>query len=177
MRQNSFEDDQRIFHTRAMIAQSRFSASPPWDADLARAAIEGMRGLEGALLPMLHALVERFGYVDDRAIPLLADALNLSRAEVHGVVSFYHDFRRTPPGRHVVKLCRAEACQAMGVDALIPEVERVLGVRLGETAADGSVTLEPVYCLGNCALSPAALVDGDLHGRVTAARLRDLVER
>lgn len=124
-----------------------------------------LRGLEGPLLPILHAVVERFGHVDERAIPVIAEALNLSRAEVHGVVGFYHDFRRAPAGRHVVRQCRAEACQAMGGEALAASLERQFGISFGQTTADGRVTLEAVYCLGNCALSPAAMVDGDLVGR------------
>jgi formate dehydrogenase subunit gamma len=119
------------------------------------------------LLPALHALVEAFGYIDERAIPLVADVFNLSRAEVTGVVSFYKDFRREPPGRHVVKVCRAEACQAMGCEPLVAELEKRLGTPVDATSA-GAVTLETVYCLGNCALSPAALVDGKLLGRVDA---------
>lgn len=121
-------------------------------------------------MPILHAINDQFGFVDERALPILADVLNLTRAEVQGVVSFYHDFRRAPAGRHVVKICRAEACQAMGAERLIGELEISFGVKLGETSADGRVTLEAVYCLGNCALSPAALIDGKLHGRLDAAR-------
>ncbi|MSP42988.1 MAG: formate dehydrogenase subunit gamma [Alphaproteobacteria bacterium] len=128
-----------------------------------------MKQMDGPLLPILHAVNEQFGYVDERALPVIADVLNLTRAEVQGVVSFYHDFRRTPAGRHVVKICRAEACQAMGAERLIGDMETALGVKLGETRADGQITFEPVYCLGNCALSPAALIDGQLHGRLNAA--------
>jgi formate dehydrogenase subunit gamma len=124
--------------------------------------------LEGPLLPILHAINDQLGYVDVRAVPIVADVLNLSRAEVHGVVTFYHDFHRAPPGRHVVKVCRAEACQAMGADRLYAELERACG-------GDGRVTVEPVYCLGNCALSPAALVDGRLHGRLDTAGVLALV--
>lgn len=130
--------------------------------------VEEMRGLEGPLLPILHALQEEFGHVPIETLPVIAEALNLSRAEVHGVVSFYHDFRREPTGRHVLKLCRAEACQSMGGDAIAAQVERALGVSLGETSADGRVTLEPVYCLGLCACAPAALLDGEPMGRLDA---------
>jgi len=150
---------------------------PAWQPELVREIADGMKGLDGALLPILHALQERMGYIDARALPIVAEVLNLSRAEVQGVVSFYHDFRATPPGRHTVRLCRAEACQAVGGDRLASEAERALGVRLGATSADGAVTLEPVYCLGNCALGPSALVDGELHGRLTAERLAGLVRR
>lgn len=112
------------------------------------------------LLPLLHALQEETGFVDDALVPVIASALNLSRADVHGTISFYHDFRRKPAGRHVVKLCRAESCQARGAVAIEEEATRRLGVAMGETRRDGQVTLEPVYCLGLCAIGPSALVDG-----------------
>ena len=127
--------------------------------------------LEGATLVSLHALQEAFGYVPEAAVPMIADALNLSRAEVHGVVTFYHDFRREPAGRHVLKLCRAEACQAAGGDALAARAEARLGIAMGTTAPDGSVTLEPVYCLGLCAAAPSAMVDGAVVGRLDEQRL------
>src|ERR1019366_2895648 len=139
-----------------------------WDADRALSRIQELERLPGALLPILHALQEEFGYVDKAAIPLVASALNLSHAEVHGVLSFYHDFRRAPGGRHVLKVCRAEACQSMGCEKMIRHVENRLGVKLGETTEDRSFTVEPVYCLGNCALSPAVMLDGNLYGRVSA---------
>ena len=129
--------------------------------------IRELEQLPGALLPVLHALQEEFGYIDPEAIPLVAEALNLSKADVHGVVSFYHDFRKSPPGRHVLRICRAEACQSMGCEALVDHVEKRLGVRLGETTADRSFTVEAVYCLGNCALSPSAMLDGKPYGRVS----------
>lgn len=138
--------------------------------DTARALerIQELQHLPGALLPVLHSLQEEFGYLDEAAVPLIADVLNISQAEVHGVISFYHDFRRTPPGRHVLQMCRAESCQSMGCGALIEHVEKRLGIGMGETTADGSVTLQPVYCLGNCALSPAVMLDGQPYGRVSA---------
>jgi formate dehydrogenase subunit gamma len=136
------------------------------DAALAREA-----GRRGALLPVLHAVQERLGHVPASAVPAIAKALNLSRAEVHGVVSFYHDFRDAPPGRHVVRLCLAEACQAMGSSALRKHVEQALQVGLHGTTQDGMFTLEPVYCLGNCACAPAIQVDGELHGRVSVAAI------
>jgi formate dehydrogenase subunit gamma len=123
--------------------------------------------LPGALLPILHALQDEFGYVDKAAVPLVSSALNLSHAEVHGVITFYHDFRHAPPGRHVLKLCRAEACQSMACDKTIQHVENRLGIKLGQTTEDGSFTAEPVYCLGLCALSPAAMLDGKPYGRVS----------
>ena len=139
-----------------------------WDADLALSRIKELEHLPGALLPILHALQEEFGYIDDAAIPLIASALNISKAEVYGVIGFYHDFRRTPPGRHVLKLCRAEACQSMGCEKVIRHVEKRLGVKLGDTTPDSSLTVEQVFCLGNCALSPAAMFDGEPYGRVSS---------
>ena len=144
------------------------STSQGWDADRALARIQELERLPGALLPILHALQDEFGYVDKAAIPLVASALNLSHAEVHGVVSFYHDFRHDPAGRHVLKLCRAEACQSMGCEKMIRHVENRLGVKLGATTEDRSFTVEAVYCLGNCALSPAVMLDGRLYGRVSS---------
>lgn len=138
-----------------------------WDHERAATLIQGLQDLPGALLPVLHALQEEFGYIDKAAVPLIAGALNISKADVHGTISFYHDFRHEPPGRHVLKMCRAEACQSMGCDKLIDHVEQRLKARLGETTADGSFTLDAVYCLGNCALSPAVLLDGKPYGRVS----------
>lgn len=143
----------------------------PWDASEAAAIIDGRAGLAGAALPILHALQERFGHVPEAAVPLVAEALNLSRAEVHGVVSFYHDFRRHPPGRHTVKLCRAEACQAVGAVALADHARRALGIDWHGTTPDGAVTLEPVFCLGLCACGPAALIDGEPAALLDAAGL------
>jgi formate dehydrogenase subunit gamma len=148
----------------------------PWSATLAAEVIERHATGQGALLPLLHALQHTFGCVPEAAVPLVAHALNLSRAEVHGVVSFYHDFRRAPPGAHVVKLCQAEACQAMGSRGLAAHARARLGVALGETTGDGRVTVEAVYCLGLCATAPSAMIDGRVHGRVTPARLDALLE-
>lgn len=147
-----------------------------WDARTALSLIEERKALPGALLPILHALQERFGYVDREAVPMIAAALNLSRAEVHGVISFYHDFRAHPPGAHVVRLCRAEACQSMGNERLIAHAKDRLGVDFHETTADGRFTLEAVYCLGNCAFAPAITIDGKVHGRVDPARLDQLLD-
>lgn len=132
------------------------------------------RGLEGPLLPILHAVQAEWGHVPPDALPLIAHALNISRAEIHGVVSFYHDFREASVGRHVVKLCRAEACQAMGADRVADHAQRALGVDWHGTSA-GGVTLEPVFCLGLCACAPAALVDGRVVGRVDEARFDALL--
>ncbi|MFP4327514.1 MAG: formate dehydrogenase subunit gamma [Paracoccaceae bacterium] len=136
--------------------------------------LSGHLALEGPLLPILHAVQAEFGCIPQEFLPRIADRLNLTRAEVHGVMSFYHDFREQPAGRSVVKLCRAEACKAMGADALAAHAEAALGVAMGDTRADGAVTLEPVYCLGLCACAPAALVDGEVIGRVDAARIDSL---
>ena len=123
------------------------------------------QGLEGPLLPILHAIQADFGHVPQSAIPQIAAALTLSKAEVHGVISFYHDFREAPAGRHVIKLCRAESCQAVGADAVAGRIKAALGIDWHETTPDGRVTLEPVFCLGLCACGPAAMVDGQLVGR------------
>jgi formate dehydrogenase subunit gamma len=135
------------------------------------------KGEPGALLPVLHDIQDALGHVPDAAVPRVAHALNLSRAEVHGVITYYHYFRRTPPGRHVVQLCRAEACQACGADELLARAETIFGCKLHDTRADGAVTLEPVYCLGLCAASPAISMDGRLHARVTPALMQRLADQ
>ena len=147
-----------------------------WDVGKARAKIQDLAHLPGALLPILHALQEEFGYIDSAAIPLIADALNISKAEVHGTISFYHDFRHSPPGRHTLKMCRAEACQSMGCDRVIGHVESRLGVKRGQTTEDGSFTVDEVFCLGLCALSPAVMLDGKPYGRVTAEVADSLID-
>jgi formate dehydrogenase subunit gamma len=134
------------------------------------------RTLPGALLPVLHAIQDALGFIPPDAVPRVAHGLNLSQAEVHGVITFYHDFRSSPPGRHVLKLCRAEACQAMGSDALAAHLTKRLGIALKETTPDGALTIEPVYCLGNCALSPALMLDGKLRGRITPEVLDGVVD-
>ena len=150
-------------------------AAAPWNAETAAEIIARHKDRPGALLPMLHALQEQFGHIPDEAVRPVAEALNLSRAEVHGVVTFYHDFRRNPAGRHVLKLCQAEACQSMGSRALAAALQESLGVKLGETTPDGRITLEPVYCLGNCACGPSVMVDGELHARVTVENFDEIV--
>lgn len=146
-----------------------------WDETRGAEIIAEHASQEGATLVILHALQETFGYVPEAAIPMVAQALNLSRAEVHGVFTFYHDFRHKPAGRHVLKLCRAEACQAAGGDALAARAEAKLGVSLGNTTADDRVTLEPIYCLGLCATAPSAMLDGRLIGRLDEKRIDALV--
>jgi formate dehydrogenase subunit gamma len=148
----------------------------PWNSDRARDIIAGFVGLEGASLPILHALQAIFGCVSLEAEPLIASALNISRAEVHGIVTFYHDFRRKAPGRHMLHLCRAEACQAVGAEALGAHTRSALGVDWHGTTADGAVTLEPVLCLGLCASGPSAMLDGRPMGRLSAARIDRMLE-
>ena len=140
-----------------------------------QAALDANRGLAGALLPILHAVQDALGHVPPAAVPVIAHDLNLSRAEVHGMLTFYHYFRTQPGGKHVVYLCRAEACQSMGARELETQVKRRLGVDFHETTPDGAFTLEPVYCLGNCACAPSVMVDKTLYGRVDAERFEALL--
>src|ERR1700744_53868 len=151
------------------------SISEPWDAERGAEIIAEHAHLEGPTLVILHALQDAFGYIPEASIPMIAAALNLSRAEVHGVFTFYHDFRHRPAGRHVLKLCRAEACQAAGGDALATRVEAKLGVTIGNTTADNRVSLEPIYCLGLCATAPSAMLDGRVVGRLDEARIDALI--
>lgn len=147
----------------------------PWSHEVALETIGAHATQRGPLLPVLHALQETFGYVDPRAVPLVAKALNLSRADVHGVLTFYRDLRSTPPGKVRVQVCRGEACQAVGGHTLAEHATSSLGVDFGRTADDESVTLDEVFCLGNCALGPTVTVNDHLHGRVQAAKLDQLV--
>ncbi|AHB49084.1 formate dehydrogenase subunit gamma [Hyphomicrobium nitrativorans NL23] len=152
---------------------SRFE---PWSEERTVEIIAQHKALEGPLMPILHALQHAFGHVPQETVPVIARELNLSRAEVHGVVTFYHDFRPELPGKHVLKLCRAEACQAMGCDSLVERAESRLGVECGSTSADGRVTLEAVYCLGLCATAPSAMIDGRVVGRLNENRLDELLK-
>ena len=151
------------------------SVYEPWEAARGAEIISEHSKVEGATLVILHALQEAFGYVPEEALPMIAAELNLSRAEIYGVFTFYHDFRAKPAGRHVLKLCRAEACQAAGGDALAARAEAKLGVSLGSTTPDEHVTLEPIYCLGLCATAPSAMLDGRLIGRLDEARIDALI--
>jgi formate dehydrogenase subunit gamma len=144
-------------------------------ADAVRGIVARHKGRPGPLLEILHAVQETLGFVPGAAVPLIADGLNLSRAEVHGVVSFYHHFRHAPGGARTVRVCRAEACQSMQGEALVEHAKRRLGIDFHGTTADGRFSLEPVYCLGNCACSPAIMIDDQLHGRVSAARFDELI--
>lgn len=153
-------------------------ANPPHIDDFTptiQRIVDARRMLPGALVPILHAIQDKLGWVPPTAVPTIAAALSLSRAEVHGVISFYHHFRTSPPGRHVVQVCRAESCQAMGAEALEAHARASLGVDYHQTTADGTVTLEPVYCLGNCACSPAIRVDDRILGRVDAGGFDALI--
>ncbi len=134
-----------------------------------------LKSVAGALMPILHGVQAALGYVPKDAVPLIASELNLSRAEVHGVLSFYHYFRKQPPGRHVMHLCRAEACQSVGAVTLEAHVKQSLGIDFHQTTADGAISLEPVYCLGNCSLGPSIMVDKQLQGRVSPKRFDELV--
>lgn len=152
------------------------AAHQSWDPALASRLIAEKAGLEGPLLPILHELMGAFGCIPAGATPLIAEALNLSRAEVHGIISFYHDFRDDPAGRVSVKICRAEACQAMGGPALAEALLERLGLDWGQTTPDSSVTIEPVYCLGLCATAPAALINDQPAGRLSTEKLANLID-
>jgi formate dehydrogenase subunit gamma len=146
----------------------------PWNKEQADSIIAAHLGQEGPMLPILHDVQAAFGFISEEAMRLIATRLNLTRAEVYGVVSFYHDFRQQPAGRHVLKLCRAEACQAMGAEANAAHLLDRLGLDWGGTTPDGRLTVEPIYCLGLCACAPSAILDGEVHGRLDAASLETL---
>jgi len=148
---------------------------PPAERAVVRRIASDLKGRPGPLLEVLHAIQSALGCVPAAAVPVVAEELNLSRAEVHGVVSFYHYFRSSRPGAHTVSLCQAEACQSMGAEALAAHARRRLGIDFHETSANGRFSLEPIYCLGNCACSPAIMIDGRLYGRVTPQRFDELV--
>jgi formate dehydrogenase subunit gamma len=150
-------------------------AESPALVERVRAVVAAHQGERGALLPILHHLQGEFGYLDQEVVGLVAAELNLSRADVHGVVSFYSDFRTEPAGRTELRVCRAEACQSVGAEALLAHAEQVLGIKAGQTTPDGTVSLEQVFCLGNCALGPAAQLNGALHGRLDVSRLDTLL--
>ncbi len=159
--------------------QARSETSPAAiDVAAVRAVAARFEHVPGGLLPALHAVQDRFGHIPRDAVPAIAEVFNLSRAEVHGVVTYYHHFRSEPAARHVVQVCRAEACQSMGANALMAHAQQRLGCGADAShgcSADGRFTLEPVFCLGLCASSPAVSVDGELHARMTPARFDALV--
>jgi formate dehydrogenase subunit gamma len=140
-------------------------------------AIERYKSMRGGMLPLLHGVMDAIGYIPDDLVPDIATAMNVSRADVHGVVTFYHDFRRAPAGRHVIKICRAEACQSRGSARLEAEAAEKFGVPFGETSPDGRVTLEAIYCLGLCASGPSALIDGKPVARLDSAKLARIVAK
>ena len=146
-------------------------------SDRVGAIVDRNIALEGPLLPILHDVQGEFGFVPQAALRMIAERLNLSRAEVHGVMTFYHDFREEPAGRHVLKLCRAEACQSMGGDRVAESAQVKLGIGWNEMTGDGSVTLEPIYCLGLCACAPAAMLDGRVIGRLDEERLERIIKQ
>ena len=148
-----------------------------YDASIASEIINNFGAKPEMLVQILHAFVDRYTFISDEAIRQLADELNLSRADVHGVVSFYHDFRTRAPGKRIVKICQAEACQAMGSRELTDYAEEKLGIAMHQTSEDGEITLEPIYCLGNCACSPAVMIDNEVYGRVNSERLDSLLDR
>jgi formate dehydrogenase subunit gamma len=150
------------------------NGGPGWDARLIDEIVASVADKPGALMLVLHAIRDRVGYIPPDAVPAIARGLNLSRAEVHGVISFYHDFRTERPGRKIIRVCRAESCQAMGAVALAEHIQSRLGIKFGQTSADGDFTLEPVYCLGNCPCSPAIVVGDDLYGRVNPKRFDEI---
>jgi formate dehydrogenase subunit gamma len=146
------------------------------DIEASRAIAALHKGTPGGLMPALHDIQDRFGHIPAAAVPAIADEFNLSRAEVHGVITYYHHFRSEPPGRHLLQVCRAEACQAMGADALLAHAQQRLGCGLHGTSADGAFTLEAAYCLGLCASSPALMVGEEVHARMTAPKLDALID-
>ena len=138
--------------------------------------VRELKDRPGALLPILHGIQEELGHIPEDAVPIIASEMNLTRAEVHGVVTFYHDFRSHPPGRHIVRICQAESCQAAGSAALTDHARKRLGIQFHQTTSDRACSLEPVYCLGNCALSPSVMVDQEVFGRVNAERFDEILE-
>jgi formate dehydrogenase subunit gamma len=141
-----------------------------------RTIVNTLKSKPGALLPILHGIQDHFGYVPPEAVPVIAVELNLTRADIHGVISFYHDFRTNPPGRHVLRICQAESCQAVGSTALTDYAREHLGIDFHETTSDMAFTLEPVYCLGSCACSPTLMLDGDVYGRINRQRFSEIIE-
>jgi formate dehydrogenase subunit gamma len=160
-------------HTATVGSIGRFMTRAQKDAVLGACA--ALKSSAGALMPILHAVQNELGFVPHEAVPIIARELNLSIAEVHGVLSFYHYFRKEAGGRHVVHLCRAEACQSVGATAVEAHAKRTLGIDFHGTTRDGAIRLEPVYCLGNCALGPSIMIDETLHGRVSTQRFDELM--
>ncbi|MDD5034481.1 MAG: formate dehydrogenase subunit gamma [Methylococcaceae bacterium] len=150
-------------------------SQPDWGKSAVAAVIDSLKDEPGALLPILHGIQDALGYIPSGSVPVIAEALNLSRAEVHGVITFYHYFRETPPGKHTVHLCRAESCQSMNSEALHAHAKSKLGIDFHQTTQDGDFSLEPVYCLGLCSCSPAIAIDGEVYGRVSSERFDEIL--
>lgn len=148
-----------------------------WTPQQIQDEIDALKHKPGALLPILHAIQDRFGYIPSEAVAIIAESLQQTRAEVHGVISFYHHFRTTPPGSQTLQICRAEACQSMGARALEAHAKDKLGIDFHQTSADREITLEPVYCLGNCACAPSVRIGDRIHGRVTPEKFDKLVDK
>ncbi|WP_165856283.1 formate dehydrogenase subunit gamma [Marinobacter sp. JSM 1782161] len=159
------------------MSQAAAQAAQDWTLEQIQQEIDAHRHRPGAMLPILHAIQDRFGYVPEAAVPLIAESMRQTRAEVHGIISFYHHFRTRPTGSHVVHVCRAEACQAVGARQLEAHIKGRLGIDFHQTSADNEITLEPVYCLGNCACGPSVRVDDAVHGRVDADTFDRLVDQ
>ena len=151
-------------------------SQPDWDKNAVAEVIESLKDKPGAMLPILHGIQDILGYIPKGSVPLIANALNVSRAEVHGVITFYHYFRDTPPGKHTIHVCRAESCQSMNGAGLEAHAKAKLGIDYHETTPDGAFSLEPVYCLGNCGCSPAISVDGEVFGRVSPERFDEILD-
>ena len=159
-----------------IVSKKPENTSVVFDRCAVEAVIGQRKNMPGAMLPILHGVQEKVGYVPPEAVQLIADQLNVSRAEVHGVITYYHFFRQKPPGRHVVQICRAEACQAMGGETLASHAKAALGCDFHETTADGAFTLESVYCLGQCACGPAVMIGDDLYARVSSDKFNRLLD-
>ena len=153
------------------------AASEGWTPDMVRQEISALKHKPGALLPILHAIQDRIGYIPEAAVPIIAEELQQTRADIHGVISFYHHFRNQPAGSHIVQVCRAEACQAQGGRALERHIQEALGVGYHHTTADYEFTLEPVYCLGNCACGPSISIDNAVYGRMSPEKFDQLADR
>ncbi|ART63545.1 formate dehydrogenase subunit gamma [Kushneria marisflavi] len=158
------------------MSQTHSPVADAWTPAQIQAVIDAHRSRPGAMLPMLHAIQDRFGFIPDEAVPMIADALRHTRAEVHGIISFYHHFRTHPAGRNVVQICRAEACQSVGSRQLEAHALKTLGIDYHQTTPDHEFTLEPVYCLGNCACGPSIRVNDDIFGRMTPAQFDELTD-
>ncbi|WP_456268378.1 formate dehydrogenase subunit gamma [Kushneria sp. AK178] len=158
------------------MSQTYSPVADAWTPAQLQAVIDAHRSMPGAMLPTLHAIQDRFGFIPDAAVPMIAEALRHTRAEVHGIISFYHHFRTHPPGRSVIQICRAEACQSVGSRRLEAHAKKTLGVDYHQTTPDHEFTLEPVYCLGNCACGPSVRVNDDVYGRMTPEQFDELTD-